>query len=142
MRDLKAVWKKLKQVLFPLQNKQNILKDWDLWGPLLLCLVLSVRLSLTAPSDQGSSVFAGVFVIVWVGAGVVTLNSKLLGGTLSFFQSVCVLGYCIFPIVVSSLVSLFFSQILVRGIIAAVAFAWSVYGESLFSLFLSINRIV
>ena len=47
--------------------------------------------------------FATVFVIVWVGAGVVTVNALLLGGNASFFQSVCVLGYCIAPLVIASL---------------------------------------
>jgi hypothetical protein len=42
MRDLTAVWVKLKQVLVPMANKKNILRDWDLWGPLLLCLILSM----------------------------------------------------------------------------------------------------
>ena len=41
-RDLKNIGYKLKQVLWPVGNTKNILKDWDLWGPLLLCLALSM----------------------------------------------------------------------------------------------------
>ena len=41
---------------------------------------------------DGGPAFAEVFVIVWLGSLVVTLNTKLLGGHISFFQSVCVLG--------------------------------------------------
>lgn len=45
---------------------------------------ISVRLqteqSETAPPDQSLSIFTGVFVIVWVGSAVVTVNAKLLGG--------------------------------------------------------------
>ncbi len=37
-------------------------------------------LSIGAPEDQSALVFAAVFVIVWCGAGVVTLNAALLGG--------------------------------------------------------------
>jgi len=48
-------------------------------------------------------VFAGVFVIVWLGSGVVTINAQLLGGNISFLQSVCVLGYCIAPLALASL---------------------------------------
>lgn len=33
-------------------------------------------------SNDGGPEFAEVFVIVWVGAMVVTLNSKLLGGNM------------------------------------------------------------
>ena len=83
MRDLRRVGKKLKTVLVPLGAEADTLKelrDWDLWGPLLLCLVLSIITSARAPSGQHSLVFAGVFVLVWVGAAVVTLNAKLLGG--------------------------------------------------------------
>lgn len=54
----------------------------DLWGPLLLCLLLASLLGLKAPNDQAPLVFAGVFVIIWCGAGVVTVNGKLLGGKL------------------------------------------------------------
>jgi hypothetical protein len=43
-------------------------------------------------SGEGGPAFAEVFVIVWLGSMVVTLNTKLLGGHISFFQSVCVLG--------------------------------------------------
>lgn len=33
-----------------------------------------------APADQSLPIFTGVFVIVWLGSVVVTLNAKLLGG--------------------------------------------------------------
>jgi hypothetical protein len=75
----------------------------DLWGPLLVCLLLSTTLSFTAPSDSTSLVFATVFVVVWAGAVAVTLNAQLLGGSISFFQSVCILGYCVFPLTLAAL---------------------------------------
>ncbi len=83
MRDLRRVGKKLKTVLMPMGAEADTLRelrDWDLWGPLLLCLLLSIITSARAPAGQQSLVFAGVFVLVWVGAAVVTLNAKLLGG--------------------------------------------------------------
>merc|ERR1712014_174772 len=79
------------------------LKDWDLWGPLLLCLALGFIIShQTADAEQANYAFADVFVIVWVGSAVVTLNALLLQGKVSFFQTVCVLGYCIFPLVIAA----------------------------------------
>ena len=39
-------------------------------------------LSIRAPDGQTSLMFASVFVIVWCGAGIVTVNAQLLGGTL------------------------------------------------------------
>lgn len=73
-------------------------------GPLIVCLVLSVILSFRAPTNQAALVFASVFVLVSVGSAIVTINAQLLGGTISFFQSVCVLGYCVFPMTVAALI--------------------------------------
>ncbi|KAJ3022775.1 hypothetical protein HKX48_005251 [Thoreauomyces humboldtii] len=79
-RDMLSIWAKLRHVLLPRKDNANILKDWDLWGPLLLCLALSLRLGITAADGQAPAVFTAIFVIVWCGAAAVTLNSKLLGG--------------------------------------------------------------
>lgn len=65
-------------------------------------------------------IFTGVFVIIWVGAAIVTINAQLLGGAVSFFQSVCVIGYCLFPIVVSVIIAAFVKLIWVRLPIAIV----------------------
>lgn len=125
MRDLRNVGSKLKVVLMPLgkESQDDILaklREWDLWGPLLVCLLLSTILSITAPSESASLVFAAVFVIVWAGAAAVTLNAQLLGGNISFFQSICILGYCVFPLTLAAfilmVIGFFFKQ--VRGVIA------------------------
>ncbi|XP_014275533.1 protein YIPF6 [Halyomorpha halys] len=103
MRDLKAVCTKFKHVIRP-SDKKSILKDWDLWGPLLLCTLMAMILQGDENINDfhdGGPQFAEVFVIVWVGAMIVTLNSKLLGGNISFFQSVCVLGYCLLPMAIA-----------------------------------------
>ena len=67
MRDMKQVAEKLKVVLLPLghNNESSViekLREWDLWGPLLVCLLLSSTLGLTAPSEVASAVFAAVSV--------------------------------------------------------------------------------
>ncbi|CDH57889.1 yip1-domain-containing protein [Lichtheimia corymbifera JMRC:FSU:9682] len=128
LRDLKQVAKKLQQVLHP-KGDRNVLRDWDLWGPLVLCLALAITLSGSAPGDQAVSIFTGVFVIVWIGAAVVTLNAKLLGGAVSFFQSVCVIGYCLFPLVAAAVVAIFVDLIWVRLPISIVSFLWSTYAS-------------
>lgn len=56
------------------------LRDWDLWGPLIFCLLLSLLLSFNAQPEQKDEVFSGVFAMVWIGEAVVTLQIKLLGG--------------------------------------------------------------
>jgi len=63
-------------------NMPSGLKDWDLWGPLIFCLLLSVLLSFNARSDQRDLVFSGVFALVWIGEAVVTLQIRLLGGNM------------------------------------------------------------
>eukprot|EP00386_Alphamonas_edax_P013552 GDKI01041844.1.p1 GENE.GDKI01041844.1~~GDKI01041844.1.p1 ORF type:complete len:157 (+),score=44.06 GDKI01041844.1:2-472(+) len=104
------------------------LKQWDLWGPLFLCLTLSIILFFQA-SDQKTLVFSLIYVIVWFGSCVVTVNALLLGGKISFFQSVCVLGYCIFPLVIAALVCLFIPSggmwhLLKLGLVTA-GFIWA-----------------
>lgn len=58
------------------------LRDWDLWGPLVFCLLLSLLLSFNAMKEQKELVFSGVFAMVWIGKAVVTLQIKLLGGNM------------------------------------------------------------
>lgn len=58
------------------------LRNWDMWGPLIFCLLLSLLLSFRAKDDQKDVVFSGVFAIVWIGEAVVTLQIKLLGGNM------------------------------------------------------------
>ena len=76
-----ALFFSLFQVCVPRENTK-VLHDWDLWGPLLLCVTLAMLLRDSAEDNQKVLVFTGVFVIIWCGAGVVTLNSQLLGGKL------------------------------------------------------------
>ncbi|GJJ76795.1 protein YIPF6 [Entomortierella parvispora] len=124
LRDLRNVGAKLQQVLYP-KGRKDILKDWDLWGPLLMCLTLSIVLSVKAQADQKITVFTWIFIIVWMGSAVVTVNAKLLGGRVSFFQSVCVIGYCLFPLVLVSIVSIVVPSIYIRLPLCGVAFAWA-----------------
>ncbi|KAG9127236.1 hypothetical protein FRC07_000053 [Ceratobasidium sp. 392] len=128
-RDLLSIYSKLLQVLYPRRTGagREVLRDWDLWGPLILCLALGILLSVNAPPDQSLGVFTGVVVIVSVGSLVVTLNAKLLGGRVSLFQSLCVLGYCIFPLVLVAIISTFVRALYVRGPLAIAAWAWCVW---------------
>lgn len=90
--------------------------------------------------NDGGPEFAEVFVIVWIGAMIVTLNSKLLGGQISFFQSVCVLGYCLTPLGLSLLVCkillILFTQsgfiFFLRLVASGAGFAWATYASVIF----------
>ena len=139
LRDLRQVAAKLKIVLMPVENQEGVLKklkDWDLWGPLLVCLSLSILLSLSAPSEQGALVFAAVFFVVWFGSAIVTLNAQLLGGTISFFQSLCILGYCVFPLDMAAFaswaISMAFKSFILKSILVAIGFVWSTRASVIF----------
>jgi len=101
------------------------LRDWDLWGPLIFCLLLSMFLSVRASKDQADLVFSGVFSIVWIGEAVVTLQIKLLGGNISFMQSVSIIGYTLFPLVIASLLSALGLPMIARIPVYIVLVAWS-----------------
>ncbi|KAL8760657.1 MAG: hypothetical protein Q9184_003172 [Pyrenodesmia sp. 2 TL-2023] len=119
------------------------LRDWDLWGPLIFCLLLSLLLSMTASSEQKTIVFSGVFALIWIGEAVVTAQIKLLGGNMygallsrlgnadqafsysSFFQSVCIIGYTLFPLVVAALLSAVHLPMVARIPVYIVLVAWS-----------------
>ena len=46
----------------------------------------------------------------------------------SFFQSVCVLGYCLFPLTIAALINVFVHTIFVRLPVIAVTYIWSAFG--------------
>lgn len=140
LRDLRAVGNKFIHVLYP-KRSSALLRDWDLWGPLLLCVTLALLLQggSAGEHEQGGPQFAEVFVVVWVGSFVITLNSKLLGGTISFFQSLCVLGYCIMPLTVALVVCrlvLVLSDstvsFVVRLVVVSASFGWSTFASTAF----------
>ncbi|EZA58883.1 Protein YIPF6 [Ooceraea biroi] len=142
LRDVRAVGKKFLHVLYP-KEKKSLLKEWDLWGPLVLCTFMAMILQGSTDtadnSNDGGPEFAEVFVIVWIGSMVVTLNSKLLGGNISFFQSVCVLGYCLLPtaialilcriILIAQQTTLLFS---LRFAITLIGFLWATFASVAF----------
>lgn len=127
MNDVKAIGNKLKFVLWPTGNAHN--SEWDLWGPLIFCLLLSLSLSLAAKNDQSIAVFTGIFSLVWLGETICTLNLRLLGSQLAFLQSVCCLGYSLFPLVIAATVSAFVHTAFVRVPLTIVMYAWSTYAS-------------
>ena len=158
LRDLASIGRKIKMVCLPclegtLQGNYSELRDWDLWGPLLLCLALSLYACLPHlrahtcefPPFQPHSIltwnsnalgvkpgvlFAAVFAIVALGSMVVTINTKLLGGRISFFQTLCALGYCTFPVVLVGLLLMtpIHKVVYVKLPLCAVAWFWASWG--------------
>ncbi len=132
-RDLNRIYGKLKVVALPVASeaKNKELKQWDLWGPFIICLLLGAILCFTSKKNSGL-VFSMIFIIMWIGAMIITMNSSLLGGKLTLMQCICLLGYCTFPSVVASLfnrVLLKFLPSIGKLIIVFVSFLWSTKGK-------------
>jgi hypothetical protein len=133
-RDLYLVYTKLKFVINPYTSnevKSYHIKQWDLWGPLLLVIFLACTLAFNS-SDKSQTVIL-VFLIFWLGSFLVFLNAHLLGVKTSIFQMFCLLGYCLFPLDVSAFI-LSFTKLfdIFRFIIVGVTCAWSLYSASSF----------
>lgn len=135
-RDLKRIGQKLWQVVVPLRAAQDpfVLREWDLWGPLLFTLVLAVTLTFTSmgdtSEDAASYVFSVVFVLVITGSVMITMNALLLGGKVSFFQSVSIMGYCIFPMdIVALVVAVTGLPAPFKEVLVAIGTAWSTYAS-------------
>lgn len=140
LRDLRAVGNKFIHVLYP-KRSSALLRDWDLWGPLLLCVTLALLLQGGAADNdkERGPEFAEVFVIIWFGSIIITLNSKLLGGTISFFQSLCVLGYCIMPLTVAMAMCRIILvasagpvSFALRLVVVTASFGWSTFASTAF----------
>jgi len=102
-------------------------------GALLLCALFSDFSStvLFKLIKIDSTQFILLFFSVFVGGMVVTFNTRVLGGQISFFQSVAILGYCLFPLFMAALIIQimrfiqFFNK-WVRLIIICVACLWCI----------------
>eukprot|EP00005_Dracoamoeba_jomungandri_P007857 CAMPEP_0174264014 /NCGR_PEP_ID=MMETSP0439-20130205/20992_1 /TAXON_ID=0 /ORGANISM="Stereomyxa ramosa, Strain Chinc5" /LENGTH=125 /DNA_ID=CAMNT_0015349697 /DNA_START=17 /DNA_END=391 /DNA_ORIENTATION=+ len=85
LTDLWSIINKLLHVLVPIRleckkerkylpigikTRFTSLRNWDLWGPLLLSLILAVILTFASDKTpdlekQDAAIFGGVFVIIW-----------------------------------------------------------------------------
>lgn len=120
MRDLRRIYSNLVMVIVPFEfaryvdvededvddlaspgsrqtaRRNQALKNWDLWGPMLFTIGLAIPLSIG--TSKPSSTFSLVFGLISVGAIVLTVNVVLLGGSIGFLQSISLLGYCLAPL--------------------------------------------
>lgn len=126
-RDAVTIGRNLRSVLVPagwdFDSGGAALQNWDLWGPLIFMLGLAITLSVG--EREPSDVFALVFTEVAVGSMVLTANVVLLGGSIVFFQSLCLMGYCLFPICLAAVVCVFVRLMWVRTIVLVAALAWA-----------------
>ncbi|KAL0726648.1 hypothetical protein Bca4012_022741 [Brassica carinata] len=126
-RDLSRIVSNLKLVVFPNPNREDpgkALRDWDLWGPFFFIVFLGLTLSWSA-SVKKSEVFAVAFALLAAGAVILTLNVLLLGGHIIFFQSLSLLGYCLFPLDVGAVICMLKDNVILKMIVVCVTLAWS-----------------
>ncbi|XP_009419402.2 protein YIP4b-like [Musa acuminata AAA Group] len=126
-RDLTRIVINLKLVVFPNPFREDpgkALRDWDLWGPFFFIIFLGLTLSWSA-SVKKSQVFAVAFAVLAAGAVILTLNVLLLGGRIIFFQSLSLLGYCLFPLDIGALICSLKINVVVKIIVVSITLAWS-----------------
>ncbi|KAM0947407.1 putative Yip1 domain-containing protein [Dioscorea sansibarensis] len=126
-RDLLRIVSNLKLVVFPNPNREDpgkALRDWDLWGPFFFIVFLGLTLSWSA-SVKKSEVFAVAFAVLAAGAIILTLNVLLLGGHIIFFQSLSLVGYCLFPLDIGALICMLKDNVIIKIVVVAITLAWS-----------------
>ncbi|CAL5387396.1 unnamed protein product [Camellia sinensis] len=126
-RDLSRIVSNLKLVVFPNPFREDpgkALRDWDLWGPFFFIVFLGLTLSWSA-SVKKSEVFAVAFALLAAGAVILTLNVLLLGGHIIFFQSLSLLGYCLFPLDIGALICMLRDNVILKVIVVCFTLAWS-----------------
>ncbi|XP_043721387.1 protein YIP4b-like [Telopea speciosissima] len=126
-RDLSRIVSNLKLVVFPNPFREDpgkALRDWDLWGPFFFIVFLGLVLSWSA-SVKKSEVFAVAFALLAAGAIILTLNVLLLGGHIIFFQSLSLLGYCLFPLDVGALICMLKDNVILKLVVVSITLAWS-----------------
>ena len=125
-RDLFLIYNKLKHVITPRLSSQKIeeLYNWDLWGPLIFCFLLSISLS---NENNESSTFVLIFSIFWIGGLIVTFNGQFLGANIGICQMICLLGYCSFPITLSGIIIGFLNVTnnWIKSLLVFFTFLWS-----------------
>ena len=127
MRDVRLIGSNLRAVVLPGADRlhpKRALRQWDLWGPSFFVIVLAILLSYSMRHHK-SRVFAVVFATLSVGAVVNTVNVILLGGNIVFLQSLCLLGYCIFPLDIAAFLCLFTTSKILSTVIVLACFSWS-----------------
>ena len=131
-RDISLIITKIKYVVnpfIPRDQKNYHIRQWDLWGPLLLNIILAFTLSLDT-KEKGQMITL-IFVIFWLGGVILYLNANFLVVKASIFQMLCLLGYCLFPLNLSAIiVTIINFNDIFKLIIVMSTFCWSVYSSS------------
>lgn len=127
-RELGGIWRNIALVCNPFLKKTDVssmLQHWDLWGPLIFSLGLACILSVQ--SSDRELTFCVVFIVMLLGALLLTSNVVLLGGSVSFLQAVSLLGYCMFPLDLAAIGCSFGLHATIKIVFIAVSILWSMH---------------
>ena len=131
-RDFSMIYNKLKYVINPFisrEMKYNHIRQWDLWGPLLLNLILASTLAIN--TKEKGQITSLIFIIFWLGGVAIYLNNYFLEVKASIFQIFCLLGYCLFPLNIAAIiVTIINSYDIIRLIVVGFTCFWSIYSSS------------
>lgn len=107
----------------------NRLKSWDLWGPFFMVLIFGIFINSKPWKYLDPFQFLLLFAVAFGGAVVVTFNTRALGGRITFFESVAILGYCIFPLfimggIIKLLQVINFAHLLIKLALVIIGIVW------------------
>lgn len=126
-RDIFLIYSKLHYFItagkseFDRTYNLKMLYNWDLWGPCVLLLILSSCLYIKAPVESKDKIFSVLNFFSIYGAIAISLNAQILGINCSFFALLSMVGYCIFPFAVISLISLIIPYFFVKLIFTVIS---------------------
>lgn len=122
--NTRQIWSKTSSILNPVRTNPNLHDDADLSGPFLLLMAFGLFQLLAGKIHFG-------IILGWVTVAALFLYfvfNMLAGrnGTLDLHRCVSLLGYCMLPMVILSVISLFLPQASVAIlVIAAIFVIWS-----------------
>lgn len=110
---------------FSYEEKLAELRNWDLWGPLIFGLLITLFIALGSSQSQVDDIFGVIYMVLFGGAMVVGVNSYLVGSEGSIFMMISILGYCLAPFVVAALVNWLLRRVIFfMGVAIVCAFCW------------------
>jgi hypothetical protein len=77
------IGQKIKTTLSGEGDYNKLQKEWDLWGPLVISLV-TAGLAALGTKGRSEEAFTSVFVGLWMGPLMITINSRLLGSNVYY----------------------------------------------------------
>ncbi|VDK74760.1 unnamed protein product [Litomosoides sigmodontis] len=134
-RDLRTIGTKFGQVMAPRSNQQ-LLRDWDLWGSLFIFIFEFKNVARRQKWQRSSFRGSFHFNFLWL----MCCHFEYKAPRRSFFQSLCVLGYCLLPPGLAAIVCKFIEinshqtpfHFALRLLVTAAGFMWAVYASMVF----------